>query len=177
MFLLYTVHTKVDCQPEKIRENYEESILEKTEETFCGKIIKDQGVCICIYDMKIVETLIIEGYFQAVMNIRIVVFKPFVGEVVTGKISECSSEGIEVDMVFTSAFIPAAFLNENSSFDEIEGVFVWHYDENDLFYDKGEVIRFKINAFILPDEDEQKIEILGRANEDGLGLLQWWSAN
>lgn len=175
MFLLYTLDTKVDCQPEKISENFEESILNKTEQTFCGKIIKNQGVCICIYDMQIRETIIIEGYFQALLDLRIVVFRPFIGEVVTGKICECNSEGIIVDLVFANAFIPAGFLNEESSFDELEGVFVWHYGENDLFYDKGEVIRFKVNAFILPDEDEQNLEILGRANEDGLGLVQWWS--
>jgi DNA-directed RNA polymerase III subunit RPC8 len=109
------------------------------------------------------------------VNLRLVLFKPFVGEILTGKILECSKEGIEIDLNFCSAFIPAAFLNESSSFDEIEGVFIWHYDENELFYDKGEIIRFKVNAFILPEEEGQNLEILGRANEDGLGLTQWWN--
>ena len=107
--------------------------------------------------------------------------------IMVGALASCKKSWLDVntnpnalpssttDLVFTNAFIPAGFLNEESSFDELEGVFVWHYGENDLFYDKGEVIRFKVNAFILPDEDEQNLEILGRANEDGLGLVQWWS--
>ena len=174
MFLLYTIDTKIDCQPEKVSENYRESILSKADETFNCKIIKNQGVCICIYDLKIIETIITEGYFQAIVDIRLVIFKPFLGEVLTGKIKDCTADGIEIDLIFAKAFIPSAFLNESSSYDEIEGIFIWHYDENELFYDKGEIIRFKVNAFIIPDDEEQNLEILGRANEDGLGLIQWW---
>ena len=65
-------------------------------------------------------------------------------------------------------------MNESSGFDEIEGAFVWQYEENELFYDKGETIRFKVNAFFLPEDDGQQLEILGRVNEDGLGLIKWW---
>jgi DNA-directed RNA polymerase III subunit RPC8 len=132
-------------------------------------------VCIAVYDMKIIETLVIENCFQACVSLRLIVFKPFIGEVLTGKIAESTSEGIEVDLVFVSAFIPAGFLNEPSSFDELENAFVWHYDENELFYDKGETVRFKVNAFLLPDSEDQQLEVLGRVNEDGLGLVKWWT--
>ncbi|OMJ87564.1 hypothetical protein SteCoe_10646 [Stentor coeruleus] len=175
MFLLYTIETKIDCPPEKISMNFRESVLNKVDECFAGKIIKNEGICISVYDMKIIQTTLVEGYFQAHVSLRLIVFKPFIGEILTGKIIESTQEGIEVDLIFVSAFIPAGFLNESSSFDELEGVFVWHYEENDLFYDKGEVIRFKVNAVILPQEEGQKIEILGKANEDGLGLIKWWS--
>ena len=174
MFLLHTLDIKIDCQPEKLSENFRESITSKVDETFLGKIIKGEGICITIYDMKIIETLIIEGFLQSRVILRLVMFKPFIGEVLTGKICECDKEGIEVDLVFCSAFIPAAFLNESSRFDELEGVFVWHYNENELFYDRGEIIRFKVNACLFPEEEGQNLEIFGKANEDGLGLVQWW---
>lgn len=175
MFLLYTINSKIDCEPEHTSQNFRESILSKIDEIYIGKVLKSEGVCISVYDMEIQETLIKEGIFQAQVSMRIIIFKPFIGEVLTGKISSSTPEGIEVDLIFCSAFIPAAFLNETSSFDELESIFVWHYEENDLFYDKGENIRFKISAFFLPDEENNKIEILGRANEDGLGLVQWWT--
>ena len=126
--------------------------------------------------MQIIETLLKEGIFQALVNMRMIVFKPFIGEILTGKIIDSTPEGIELDLIFCTAFIPAAFLNETSSYDELEGVFVWNYDENDLFYDKGENLRFKVSAFLLPEEENNKLEILGRANEDGLGLVQWWTS-
>jgi DNA-directed RNA polymerase III subunit RPC8 len=175
MFLVFEIEAKVDCEPEKISSNFSESVMEIVEENFKGKVLKGQGVCVSVYDLDVRETLLKEGIFQALARVRIIVFKPFVGEVLVGKICDCNPEGIEVDLVFCSAFIPAAFLNETSSFDEIEGVFVWHYDENDLFYDRGEQIRFKVSAFVLPDEEGQKMELLGRVNEDGLGLVQWWT--
>ena len=175
MFLLYAIQLKIDLEPEKVSSKYEESVLAKIDENFGGKVLKNEGVCVSVYDMQIKETVLKEGIFQALVLVRMIVFKPFVGEVLTGKISDCTPEGIEVDLVFCSAFIPAAFLNETSSFDEIEGVFVWHYEENDLFYDRGEGIRFKVTACVLPDEEGQKLEVLGRVNEDGLGLVQWWT--
>lgn len=175
MFLLYTISAKIDCEPERVSTNFRESILTKIDEIYSGKILKSEGVCITVYDMEILETLLKEGIFQAQVSMRMIIFKPFTGEVLTGKISNSTPEGIEVDLIFCSAFIPAAFLNETSSFDELEGVFVWHYEENDLFYDKGENLRFKVSAFFLPEEENNKIEILGRANEDGLGLVQWWT--
>jgi hypothetical protein len=43
-------------------------------------------------------------------------------------------------------------------------VFVWHYQGNDLFYDEGEVMRFKVYSFTLPEEDGETAQLIVRVN-------------
>ncbi|CAG9330836.1 unnamed protein product [Blepharisma stoltei] len=174
MFILYTLKVQTELEPELLGLNIREAITLKLEERFIGKVLKNEGVCVAIYSFEIEQTFVRELYLESELVAKIVVFKPFIGEILTGKIKESNSEGITVSMVFIDALIPAAYLADPSGFDEQEGVFVWHFDEHDLFYDIGETIRFKVHAFALPFEDSASVQLLGRANEDGLGLLQWW---
>jgi len=43
-----------------------------------------------------------------------------------------------------------------------------------LIFDLGQEMNFKVFSFILPEEDNVLPELIGTANEDGLGLSIWW---
>lgn len=76
-----------------------------------------------------------------------VVFRPFRGEIIQGRIKSSSEEGIIIDMIFTSEiFVPIQNLPENTHFDQGEGVFVWDSDGTELFFDKGEPVLFRVEA-------------------------------
>lgn len=175
MFILYEVLTNVDIPAEFLSENFREAVTDKIESQYIGKIIKDEGVCIALYQLQIQETEVKEEGLSCKCLGSFVVFKPFLGEVLTGKIKDCNHEGITVSLNFIDAFIPYSNLAEPSSFDELERVFVWHYEEADLFYDIGETVRFKVVGYWLPEEEGMLIQLLGSVNQDGLGLLQWWN--
>ncbi len=70
---------------------------------------------------------------------------PQVGEVLTGKILACNKEGIVATM---GGLVPvrlnAGELMKQSFYDGKEKLWVWRYENYELFYDIGESIRFRV---------------------------------
>jgi DNA-directed RNA polymerase III subunit RPC8 len=80
-----------------------------------------------------------------VVKFRLIVFRPFVGEVLVGRIRSCSEEGISVSLTFfDDIFIPAHCLQTGTTFNLEERLWVWNYDGNELFMDLDEKIRFRV---------------------------------
>lgn len=84
---------------------------------------------------------------MVVVKFRLIVFKPFVGEVLIGKIRSCTEEGLSVSLAFfDDIFIPSHCLQPGSAFNAEERLWVWNYDGNELFMDLDEKIRFRVLA-------------------------------
>ncbi|CAG2111296.1 unnamed protein product, partial [Medioppia subpectinata] len=133
-------------------------------------------------------------------HFRFVVFRPFIGEVIVGKIRSCSRDGVLVSLgFFDDILIPPHYLQDNSIFDEKEQLWYWEYESNKLFMDIGEKVRFKVKEEVFVDtspvgptaaassvvasgdsnslgDNKRKIPFLikGTINESGLGLISWW---
>ncbi|XP_063235762.1 DNA-directed RNA polymerase III subunit RPC8 isoform X2 [Bacillus rossius redtenbacheri] len=167
------------------------------------KVVLNVGLCIALYDIVGLEDSYIfpgDGSAHTKVKFRYVVFRPFMEEVIIGKIRSCSREGVHVTLgFFDDVIIPPAALQHPSRFDETEQVWVWEYDtgggSHDLFMDAGESIKFRVTAenFVetspkgpeTPSDtastseapkEEAKIpySLTGGINEPGLGLLSWW---
>ncbi|KAK9764442.1 DNA-directed RNA polymerase III complex subunit Rpc25, variant 2 [Basidiobolus ranarum] len=131
------------------------------------------------------------------VKFRLVVFRPFLGEVITGKIRSCSAEGVSVSLgFFDDILIPSALLQESTEFDQNEQVWVWRFDGNELFMDVDETIRLRVidemfvDATPIPDAKnkhnssnpvepkllEPPYSLLCSIQEDGLGLISWWGS-
>eukprot|EP00656_Telonema_subtile_P039040 TRINITY_DN4418_c0_g1_i2.p1 TRINITY_DN4418_c0_g1~~TRINITY_DN4418_c0_g1_i2.p1 ORF type:complete len:167 (-),score=35.59 TRINITY_DN4418_c0_g1_i2:190-690(-) len=98
------------------------------------------------------------------VKFRIVVFRPFVGEVMTGTISRINEEGMMVSLGFTDdVFIPASFLPEPSEFsrddptehDHPRAGWVWFYENEDeegnkeemkFWADLGDQVRLRVHS-------------------------------
>src|SRR5689334_16721774 len=114
MFILYTIKTQTELEPELLGLNIREAITYKLEERFIGKVLKNEGICVAVYSFDILETFVRESYLESNVIVKIILFKPFIDEVLTGKIKECNTEGVTVSLVFINAFIPAAYLADPS---------------------------------------------------------------
>lgn len=74
-----------------------------------------------------------------------IVFRPFVGEVLVGRIRSCTEEGLSVSLTFfDDIFIPAHCLQPGTVFNADERLWVWNYDGNELFMDLDERIRLRV---------------------------------
>lgn len=80
-----------------------------------------------------------------VAKFRLLVFKPFAGEVLVGRIRSCTEEGISVSLTFfDDIFIPSHCLQPGTAFNAEERLWVWNYDGNELFMDLDEPVRFRV---------------------------------
>lgn len=133
------------------------------------------------------------------VHFRFVVFRPFIDEILTGRIRSCNHEGLQVSMeFFDDIVIPYEYLQQPSKFDEDEQLWVWEYateqGTHDMFMDVNEEIRFRVVDEIFTDlspagpemlsekkpadEVENKrspFTITGSITEPDLGLKSWWS--
>ncbi|GMG50222.1 unnamed protein product [[Candida] boidinii] len=83
--------------------------------------------------MEIDDGLLKPGDGATFVNVkfRCVVFKPFVGEVLTGWIEKITETGIKVNLeFFNDIFIPKKFIFDSSEYSKDENAWVWSVDED-----------------------------------------------
>lgn len=194
MFLLSSFGDLVIVDPEDFSKKTVDAIEDQINTKYANKVVYNIGLCICLYDIiKVSEGMIGHGSGSAHVNVdfRLIVFRPFKGEVMTGRISSSSVHGINVRTdFFNEIFIPHTYLFEGSTFDVKENVWIWNNDGNEFYMDKNEVIRFRVEEEAFEDqlpvpphlqddrlEEERKppYRIVASAQQAGMGLVAWWA--
>ena len=157
MFILSKIADLVRIPPDQFHRDTISAITHQLNNKFANKIIPNVGLCITIYDLLTVEEGQLKpGDGSSYINVtfRAVVFKPFLGEIVTGWISKCTAEGIKVSLlgIFDDIFIPQNMLFEGCYYTPEESAWIWPMDEETkLYFDVNEKIRFRIEREVFVD--------------------------
>ena len=200
MFSLVELSDTIRIEPWLFNVNQMDAIKLELNRRFCNKVVCDVGLCICLFDvLKLDDSYIFpgDGASHTKVTFRFIVFRPFIDEILVGKIKGCSSDGVTVTLgFFDDILITPDSLQHPSKFDEAEQVWVWEYETedgtHDLFMDINEPIRFRVSEEIFTDttpshsNNEGQISetnnksmtpysIKGVISEPGLGLLSWWA--
>ncbi|CAL1286480.1 unnamed protein product [Larinioides sclopetarius] len=201
MFNLVEMKDTVRIPPWKFHKPLVDAISDELRLKFANKIVKDVGLCIALYEITKLEDSYIfpgDGASHTGVYFSYIVFRPFMNEVLVGKIRSCSREGVHVSLgFFDDILIPKDDLQQPSRFDEKEQLWVWVFNSeesgqsHDLFMDRDEPIRFRVlegtfvdttptspeNENTESEEKDRRIPyyLAGTINEPGLGLLSWWS--
>ncbi|KAF2277575.1 DNA-directed rna polymerase III 25 kd polypeptide [Westerdykella ornata] len=194
MFILTTIKDLVQITPEDFRKTSAEAIKDAINAKYSDRIIPNIGLAICLYDLLSTSEGLI-GHGTGLVNVdaefRLIVFRPFRGEILQGRIKSSTELGITIDMNFTSeVFVPAQNLPPDTNFDIAEGVFIWDNEGNEMFFDPAEPVLFRVEAeewfdrkptVVQKDEKGDIIErrdtswrIIGSMNQPGLGPMMWW---
>eukprot|EP00106_Octopus_bimaculoides_P008018 XP_014775460.1 PREDICTED: DNA-directed RNA polymerase III subunit RPC8-like [Octopus bimaculoides] len=115
-------------------------------------VVHNVGLCIALWDLKEIKDSFLfpgDGASHTVVHFRYVVFRPYMDEILVGKIKGSSKDGVQVSLgFFDDILIPSDALQHPSRFDEQEQLWVWLYEaedeKHDLFMDIGEEIRFRV---------------------------------
>ncbi|EGF81868.1 hypothetical protein BATDEDRAFT_86925 [Batrachochytrium dendrobatidis JAM81] len=209
MFVLSILTDIVRVLPKDFYKGQEDAIVDELNFKYANKVLHNVGLCISVYDLTKASDPVVhacqDGSYQCQVEFRMIVFRPFKGEILEGKIKDCSpTAGVRITMnFFDDIIIPPSFLMPGSEYDTNEGLWVWKYDENDLFMDREEPIRFRVeneafvdvgpvkeiksgqigNKTITPasggagtDEPHRDppYTIVGSISESALGLKSWW---
>ncbi|KAL9585666.1 MAG: hypothetical protein Q9212_001403 [Teloschistes hypoglaucus] len=129
-----------------------QTILELIFSSKCDfvKVVQKIGLCICVYDILTASDGLI-GHGTGIVNVnvefRLIVFRPFKGEIIAGRISGASAEGMRSSLTldfFDDIFVPANLLFADSTFNDLEQCWIWSNEGQEYFYDKTEWVRFRV---------------------------------
>ncbi|KAI6779711.1 uncharacterized protein J7T54_005741 [Emericellopsis cladophorae] len=191
MFILTKFADLVTIEPKDFSKKSIEAIEDNINAKYSNKVIQKIGLCICLYDLLWAsEGLIGHGTGMVNVNVefRMVVFRPFKGETMLGKIRSSTPFGIHLRTeFFDDIFVPYQELPAGAEFNVGEQLWVWNLDENErLYYDNHEMVRFQVideewhdqtPAGPTQAEDaafKTPYKLKGSMAADGLGVCLWW---
>ncbi|KIW56475.1 DNA-directed RNA polymerase [Exophiala xenobiotica] len=193
MFILTKFDDLVQIPPHGFRNNQitQRDLEDRINEKYSNKVVQKVGLCICMYDLlKASDGLIGTGTGNANVNVhfRMIVFRPFKGEIITGIVRKCITTGIRITtQFFDDIFVPQTMLFEGCEFNEAEKTWVWKTEESELWFDEGTVVNLRIEAEKWHDQapkgpadaekdGERKVPYAIEASmaEAGLGGVEWW---
>jgi len=201
MFIVSEFEEVVKVQPTHLEDDQVSRIVIHLNTMLANKVVMNVGLCLSLFDILEIGDSIIypgEGSYFSKVRFRFIVFRPFVEEILIGKVKSCSSDGAVISTgFFDDIFIPAANMQNPSRFDVKDKVWVWEYDNCgdtvDLHMDIGETVRFRVvsEQFVdtHPGVDSGLLEageivtskskspylIVGTVREPGLGVIGWWT--
>ncbi|PGH18474.1 DNA-directed RNA polymerase [Polytolypa hystricis UAMH7299] len=195
MFILTTISDLIQISPEDFTKLSAIAIEDNINEKYANKVIQNVGLCIGFYDLlESSDGLIGHGTGLVNVNVkfRLIVFRPFKGEIILGKITSGTEHGIKISLeFFNDILIPPSLLLDGARFDYTDQVWIWDNGEGALFYfDIGEIVRFRVEAEEwhdqIPDapdtqdavagtERKPPYSLIGSMQIAGLGLVSWWS--
>ncbi|KAJ5088196.1 DNA-directed RNA polymerase III subunit 22.9 kDa [Penicillium angulare] len=192
MFILTTISDLIQIAPQDFSKFSAVAIEDNINEKYANKVIQKIGLCISFYDLlESSDGLIGHGTGLVNVNVkfRMIVFRPFKGEIMLGKIASGTELGIKIGVeFFNDILIPPELLLPGAKFDYSDQVWTWDNDDGTtLYFDVGELVRFRIEAEEWhdqipngPDSDQTVTErkapysIIGSMQMGGLGPITWW---
>ncbi|KAJ5658130.1 DNA-directed RNA polymerase III subunit 22.9 kDa [Penicillium longicatenatum] len=192
MFILTTISDLIQIAPQDFSKFSAVAIEDNINEKYANKVIQKIGLCIGFYDLlESSDGLIGHGTGLVNVNVkfRMIVFRPFKGEIMLGKIASGTELGIKIGVeFFNDILIPPELLLPGAKFDYADQVWTWDNDDGTtLYFDVGEVVRFRIETEEWhdqiptgPDSDQTVTErkapysIIGSMQMGGLGPVTWW---
>jgi len=140
MFIVTTVEDIIRIPHAMLAASTVQAIFHEIDQKYPNKVLYDVGLCLCRYDnrlLKLTHGVCVagDGGSHHTCTFRLVIFRPFLEEVLLGKISKSTPEGIHVTLgFFNDIFIPAYWMLRPSHYEESIGLWVWtpkYDDENE----------------------------------------------
>lgn len=139
MFVIALIADTIYVPPHQLSTPSISAVSSIIEQRYPNRIIVNVGLVICPYGppLSVGDGVLVPGdggsHHQAVFNI--VVFRPFVEEVLVGTVTSCTEGGIAVSVgtFFEQVFIPAYWMLNPSIYDDNAKCWVWtpNYDDDD----------------------------------------------
>lgn len=146
MFVIALIADTIYVPPHQLSTPTISAVSSIIEQRFPNRIIVNVGLVICPYGppISVGDGVLVPGdggsHHQVVFNI--VVFRPFVEEVLVGIVTSCYESGITVSVgtFFEHVFIPAYWMLNPSIYDASAKCWVWtpNYDDDDNDDDDNE---------------------------------------
>ncbi|XP_038897233.1 DNA-directed RNA polymerase III subunit RPC8 isoform X1 [Benincasa hispida] len=159
MFYLSRIEHTLRVPPNLLHLPILDAIKGELEKLFLDKVVANLGLCISVYDIRSVDGGFIfpsDGAATYKVVFTLIVFRPFVGEVIIGKVKESNAKGLRISLgFFEDINVPVELLPSGSKFepDLNNGGklrWVWEYQDVPCDIYETDEIRFKIHSIDYP---------------------------
>lgn len=189
----------VKIPPANLGKSTLEAVTQELESLYVDKVLAEcGGLCVTLYEItKISGGAVLpgEGCVCFEVEFKLVLFKPFAGEILEGTLETADASGARVSIgFFGDIFIPPQNMQEPSEWDDDAGVWVWDYNGVRMELEVGEKVRLRVVGSRFPDSPKTAealaeltpesgatsngsfapMLVVGDINADGLGLCAWW---
>lgn len=93
MFIITQIEDQIRVQPADLTKAPLDAVTQVIEQRFVDKVIPNLGLVVSIYDVTNIEGGFVypnDGAAFFTVQFRLVVFRPFIGEIIVGKLKSCS---------------------------------------------------------------------------------------
>ncbi|KAK5127215.1 hypothetical protein LTR85_008577 [Meristemomyces frigidus] len=206
MYILVTLADVVQIPPSEFHKPSIRAIEDFVNTKYSDKVIHKVGLCIAFHSLISASEGLI-GHGTGIVNVnvdfRLLVFRPFKGEILRGTISHSNMEGIYLSMdFFEDIIVPPPLLFDNTTWgtdDAGTEAFIWRTDngeggENEFFFDRAEKCYMRVEQeewndlspqMKRPDDYDMDrrdkyglkvgpYRIMASMMHSGLGPTLWW---
>ncbi|GMI69326.1 NUCLEAR RNA POLYMERASE C, SUBUNIT 7 [Hibiscus trionum] len=199
MFYLSLIEHTLRLPPHLLHLPLDEALKTELETLFIDKVIANLGLCISVYDIRSIKGGFVfagDGASTYTVEFRLLVFRPFTGEVIIAKLKESDANGLRLSLgFFDDIYVPVDQMPNPSRFEAVpnmrnQGRWIWDFgeeeeqsDEPRFVIDGADLIKFRVQNVIYPSIPLEQPEnskpfapmvITGTLNHDGLGPVSWW---
>ncbi|KAI9295518.1 hypothetical protein K502DRAFT_324306 [Neoconidiobolus thromboides FSU 785] len=192
MFLLSRLKDTIQIEPVNLNIDFSLALINEINKKYCNRVIHNVGLCITLFDVIEQQDAYLyhsDGCSYVKVEFRMIVFRPFIGEVITGKVKSMSDKGIKISLgFFDDIEILPNLLHEGTKFHTDTQVYIWCNEHGNYEWEKGEEVKVKVEKEIFfdakstPNQQESLDEfvksspyqLVCSAFESGYGLTSWW---
>ncbi|KAH9729537.1 F4H5.12 protein [Citrus sinensis] len=159
MFYLSKIEHTLRLPPHLLRLPLNEAIKLELENVFLDKVIANLGLCISIYDIKEIEGGFVypgEGASTHTVKFRLMVFRPFLGEIIAAKLKESDANGLRLslgffeDIYIPSHLLPSPSRSEPDPNGRYEVKWIWEFGDTKYVIDGLDEIKFRVLSVNYP---------------------------
>ncbi|XP_021827445.1 DNA-directed RNA polymerase III subunit RPC8-like isoform X2 [Prunus avium] len=172
MFYLSRIEHTLRLPPHLLSLRLEDAVRGELEKLFLDKVIANLGLCISVHSIQSIKDGFIlpnDGHPTFRVEFTLIMFRPFVGEIIVAKLKESTANGL---LLFAEDYRDRV-------------VWIWKFPDSDeeLVIDGIDQIKFQVHSVNFPPipieqpEDSKPFApmvVTGSIDFDGLGLVSWW---
>jgi len=198
MFILVKLQDTIPVSPKYFNGNELQAIKLEIRVKYSNKVIKDVGLCCVLYDIVSIGDAFVasgDGSAHFIVDFRMVVFKPFVGEVLEGTVKAVKPSGVQMTMrFFDNIYVLATEMQIPSTFNEEHQSWVWNFQGHSLHLRTEARVRFRVTSVQFEEKTSARptvdsktpgtitkseqpygaLLIFASMKDSGLGDLNWW---
>ncbi|KXN65686.1 hypothetical protein CONCODRAFT_80704 [Conidiobolus coronatus NRRL 28638] len=204
MFITTKLREQVSVHPRKLDNNTQlhELVTKELNHKYSNRVIPKLGLCMMVYNINHLDDSYIhhtEGHCHVFVTFELVMFRPFIDEVIEATIAHISAKGLQLATeFFKDIHVPIELMRPGTVYEPSENALIWETDDNGkLYMDLGQKILVQVvnEIYYTPDPNDRPSatnpngQVNGNAEEpeveppyklicsileDGLGPRDWW---